>query len=98
MKTKFVAAAVLAAAAFASAPVFASGFGPAPYYNPVAGAPASQQGPAATTAEGGDVGATSYGGVAAGASQSGSHGLFHKHTGDNSCVGPVSYCNIYFGS
>ncbi|AUT73545.1 MULTISPECIES: hypothetical protein [Paraburkholderia] len=99
MKTKLVAAALLAATAFVSAPVFASGFGPAPYYNPIAGAPASERGPAATTAQGGDTGATSYGGVASGTSQTGSGGLFHKHnTGANSCVGPVSYCNIYFGS
>ena len=39
MKTKLVAAALLAATAFVSAPVFASGFGPAPYYNPIAGEP-----------------------------------------------------------
>ena len=98
MKTRLLAAALLAATALVSAPVFASGFGPAPYYNPAVGAPASQQGPSASVAQGGDTGSTSYGGVAAGASQSGSHGLFHKRTGDNSCVGPVSYCNTYFGS
>ncbi|BDC43113.1 hypothetical protein [Paraburkholderia terrae] len=99
MKTKLVAATLLAATAFVSAPVLASGFGPAPYYNPIAGAPASERGPAATMAEGGDTGATSYGGVASGTSQAGSRGLLHKHnTGANSCVGPTSYCNIYFGS
>jgi hypothetical protein len=96
MKTKLVAAALLAATAFVSAPVFASGFGPAPYYSPEAGAPASQRGPVAQ-AQAGDNAATSYGGGASGTSQAG--GLFHKRsTGADSCVGPVSYCNIYFGS
>ncbi|MBP0588538.1 hypothetical protein J8I87_02155 [Paraburkholderia sp. LEh10] len=96
MKTRFVAAALLAATAFVSAPVFASGYGPAPYYNPIAGAPASERGPSATTAQGGDNAATSYGGVTSGTSQAG--GLFRKRsTGANSCVGPVSYCNTYFG-
>ncbi|MEM5366415.1 hypothetical protein V4C53_10255 [Paraburkholderia azotifigens] len=97
MKTRLVAAALLAATAFASAPVFASGFGPAPYYNPEAGAPASQRGPVAQASQAGDNTAHSYGGVASGTSQAG--GLFHKRsTGADSCVGPVSYCNIYFGS
>jgi hypothetical protein len=96
MKSKLVAAALLAATAFVSAPVFASGFGPAPNYNPSAGAPASQHGPDAQTAQAGNAG-TSYGGVATGTSQA--SGLFHKRgAASNACVGPVSYCNIYFGS
>jgi hypothetical protein len=97
MKTKLVAAALLAATAFVSAPVFASGFGPAPYYNPEVGAPASQRGPVAQASQAGDSAATSYGGVTSGTSQAG--GLFHKRgAGSDACVGPVSYCNIYFGS
>jgi hypothetical protein len=96
MKTKLVAAVLLATTAFVSAPVFASGFGPAPYYNPVAGAPASQRGPDAQNLQAGNA-ATSYGGVAAGTTQAG--GLSHKRgTGANECVGPVSFCNIYFGN
>ncbi|MBP0590348.1 hypothetical protein J8I87_11620 [Paraburkholderia sp. LEh10] len=37
----------------ASTSAFASGYGPAPHYNPLQGAPASQQGPAAIVAEAG---------------------------------------------
>ncbi|GAB7524930.1 DUF4148 domain-containing protein [Paraburkholderia sp. 2C] len=40
---------------------------------------------------------SSYGGVAQGTSASGSK--WHKHASmGSSCVGPVSFCNIYFGS
>jgi hypothetical protein len=40
---------------------------------------------------------SSYGGVAQGTSASGSKWHRHASTG-SSCVGPVSFCNIYFGS
>ncbi|HVE09228.1 MAG TPA: hypothetical protein VNE00_18385 [Paraburkholderia sp.] len=36
----------------------------------------------------------SYGGTTSGSSAAG----FHKHAASQACVGPVSYCNIYFGS
>jgi hypothetical protein len=72
-----VAAALVAAIA---APVFASsGYGPAPHYSPIAGAPASQRGQSALTvraeqanlmASADDTG-RSYGGMPATTSQSG---------------------------
>ncbi|BCF93371.1 hypothetical protein PPGU16_64380 (plasmid) [Paraburkholderia largidicola] len=37
----------------ASTSAFASGYGPAPHYNPLQGAPVSQQGPSAIVAEAG---------------------------------------------
>lgn len=48
IKRLFVAALVAASAAVA-APAFASGYGPAPDYNPLAGAPASQRGQSVQT-------------------------------------------------
>lgn len=49
MKTKFIAALILAASASVAAPAFASGYGPAPFYRPDVGAPSSQRGPSAQT-------------------------------------------------
>jgi hypothetical protein len=49
MKTKFIAALVLAASASIAAPAFASGYGPAPSYRPDVGAPSSQRGISAQT-------------------------------------------------
>ncbi|PMS38776.1 hypothetical protein B0G57_102409 [Trinickia symbiotica] len=49
MKTKFIAALVLAASASIAAPAFASGYGPAPFYRPDVGAPSSQRGISAQT-------------------------------------------------
>jgi len=49
MKTKFVAALLVALSASAAAPAFASGYGPAPFYRPSVGAPASQRGQSAQT-------------------------------------------------
>jgi hypothetical protein len=49
MKTKLIAALLVAASASLAAPAFASGYGPAPFYNPEVGAPASQRGPSAQT-------------------------------------------------
>lgn len=76
MKTKLIAALLVAASASVAAPAFASGYGPAPFYRPSVGAPASQQGVSSQTIaaeraqeQGVD---TSYGGVSAG-SQSGAH-------------------------
>jgi len=51
IKHLFVAAVVAAGAAFVS-PVFASsGYGPAPHYDPLVGAPASQRGQSALTVQ-----------------------------------------------
>lgn len=76
MKTKLIAALLVAASASIAAPAFASGYGPAPFYRPNVGAPASQQGQSAQTVaaeraqqQGVD---SSYGGVAGVATQSGS--------------------------
>jgi hypothetical protein len=76
MKTKLIAALLVAASASVAAPAFASGYGPAPFYRPDVGAPASQQGQSVQTVaaeraqqQGVD---SAYGGVAA-ATQSGSH-------------------------
>ncbi len=49
MKTKFIAALLLATSASIAAPAFASGYGPAPFYRPEAGAPSSQRGISAQT-------------------------------------------------
>ncbi|MEA3122555.1 MAG: hypothetical protein QOH33_2140 [Paraburkholderia sp.] len=49
MKTKLIAALLVAASASLTAPAFASGYGPAPFYNPEVGAPSSQRGQSAQT-------------------------------------------------
>lgn len=74
MKTKILAALLVAASATLAAPAFASGYGPAPFYRPTVGAPASQQGQSAQTvaAERSNAAtSTSYGGVSEQTSQSG---------------------------
>jgi hypothetical protein len=45
MKSKLIAALLLATSATIAAPAFASGYGPAPFYRPTVGAPSSQSGP-----------------------------------------------------
>ncbi|CAH2902428.1 MAG: FIG00455658: hypothetical protein [uncultured Paraburkholderia sp.] len=67
MKTKFIAALLVAVSAFAS------GYGPAPFYRPAVGAPASQQGQKAQTvaAERANADSNAYGGVNNVSSQSG---------------------------
>jgi hypothetical protein len=76
MKTKFIAALLVAISASAAAPAFASGYGPAPFYRPSVGAPASQRGESAQTvaAERDDANGSqaAYGGVTSGTSQAGS--------------------------
>ncbi|MGQ7938634.1 hypothetical protein [Paraburkholderia sp. D1E] len=77
MKSKLLAALLIAATTAIAAPAFASGYGPAPFYRPSVGAPASQRGQNAQTvaAERNDaVGSVndSYGGVVASSSESGS--------------------------
>lgn len=79
MKTKLVATLVTALFASLAAPAFASGYGPAPFYKPSVGAPASQRGQSTETvaAERQDEAATqqAYGGVADQSSQSGSRSV-----------------------
>ncbi|MFL9962179.1 hypothetical protein PQR02_13980 [Paraburkholderia sediminicola] len=75
MKTKLIAALLVAVSASIAAPAFASGYGPAPYYRPSVGAPASQQGQSAQTVAAERANAESntnaYGGVQNVSSQSG---------------------------
>ncbi|KXU84809.1 hypothetical protein CI15_21120 [Paraburkholderia monticola] len=70
MKTKLIAALLVAISAASAAPAFASGYGPAPAYRPAVGAPASQRGQSEQTLAAERADATSaqaaYGGVAAG--------------------------------
>ncbi|HTI18865.1 MAG TPA: hypothetical protein VL598_14490 [Trinickia sp.] len=49
MKSKLIAPLLLATFGSLAAPAFASGYGPAPFYNPEVGAPASQRGPSVQT-------------------------------------------------
>ena len=77
MKSKLLAALLVAVTASIAAPAFASGYGPAPSYRPSVGAPASQRGQSAQTvaAENGNSAGSvsdSYGGVIGSSSQSGS--------------------------
>jgi hypothetical protein len=73
MKTKPLAALLVAASATLAAPAFASGYGPAPFYRPDVGAPASQRGQSAQTvaAERANADANAYGGGQPDATQSG---------------------------
>lgn len=77
MKTRILSVVLAALSAALVAPAFASGYGPAPFFNPTVGAPASQQGQneqtiAAERLYGADN--TSYGGVNSPSSQSGAYG------------------------
>lgn len=49
MKSKLIMTLLIASSASLAAPAFASGYGPAPYYRPDVGAPASQAGQSAQT-------------------------------------------------
>lgn len=87
MKTRLIAALLVAASASLAAPAFASGYGPAPFYRAAAGAPVSQRGQSSQAvaaerndatgafAAGTSVSDTSYGGVAGASSESGSRQL-----------------------
>lgn len=76
-----IVTAVVAASAVAVSPAFAGGYGPAPHYNALAGAPASQVGQSALTVRAeqveltasADITAHSYGGMHDMTSQSGAH-------------------------
>jgi hypothetical protein len=80
MNKNLIAALLVAASAALAAPAFASGYGPAPSYNPTVGAPASQRGQSAQTVAAeqaqANANATSYGGVQDTQSQSGSRVSF----------------------
>jgi hypothetical protein len=92
MKTKFIAAALIVASAAVAAPAFASGYGPAPFYRPNVGAPASQRGESAQTlaAEQQQINdnSTAYGGVRSGDTQTGNRGAVapQSATGNNNGV------------
>ncbi|TDN69926.1 hypothetical protein [Paraburkholderia sp. BL10I2N1] len=88
MTNKLIAALLVAASVSIAAPAFASGYGPAPFYRPGVGAPASQQGQSAQTVAAERASATvnsSIGGVSAQSSQSGTR---------EALSGPRS---VYFG-
>lgn len=90
MKTRLIAALLVALSASAAAPAFASGYGPAPLYKPSIGAPASQRGQSTQTLaaerDGSANAQDAYGGVASDHSQAASrvveatrNGLFAHH-------------------
>jgi len=73
---KFFKVAVCVAAGLTASSAFASGYGPAPHYNALQGAPASQQGPGVAVANAGaavDQDMTGVGGAADSTVQWGSH-------------------------
>lgn len=49
MRNKLIASILAAASVAVAAPAFASGYGPAPFYRPADGAPASQRGQSTQT-------------------------------------------------
>ncbi|CAH2932796.1 MAG: FIG00455658: hypothetical protein [uncultured Paraburkholderia sp.] len=73
MKTKLIAALLVSVSTSIAAPAFASGYGPASFYRPAVGAPASQQDLNAQTvaAEHANAKGRAYGGVKNVSSQSG---------------------------
>jgi hypothetical protein len=75
MNKRLIAAFLIAASATATGSAFASGYGPAPHYDPIAGAPASQRGPNSQTIVGAYAGADhdtqAFGGMSDTTSQSG---------------------------
>ncbi|ANB76484.1 hypothetical protein AYM40_30205 [Paraburkholderia phytofirmans OLGA172] len=92
MNHKPIAALLIAASTLLSVPAFASGYGPAPFYRPSVGAPASQRGQSAQTVAaerqtaGNATAASSYGGAAPFSSESGErdavatpHGIYEGH-------------------
>ncbi|WP_084688339.1 hypothetical protein [Paraburkholderia oxyphila] len=75
MKIRLVPVFLIAVSTVFAAPAFASGYGPAPFYNPAVGAPASQRGQNLQTVGAERADATDaqsgYGGVVAGKHESG---------------------------
>ena len=77
---QFIAAFLIAASAAATGSAFASsGYGPAPHYDPIAGAPASQRGPNSLTIVIADAGydTQAFGGMSDTTSQSGTRLAAH---------------------
>jgi hypothetical protein len=76
MNVRHIASLLVAVSAVLATPAFASGYGPAPFQNPLVGAPASQRGQSVQTiaAERGDAATAqhAYGGVSFGHGESGS--------------------------
>lgn len=76
MKIKLIVPLLVAVSASITAPAFASGYGPAPFYQPSVGAPASQSGQSLRTVAVERENTTSpekaYGGAISGQSQAGS--------------------------
>jgi hypothetical protein len=87
MKTKLIAAVLIAASAAVAAPAFASGYGPAPFYRPSVGAPSSQRGQSAQTlaaeAQQADDNVVAYGGVRSGDTQTGNRAVQPSSGNDN---------------
>jgi hypothetical protein len=90
MNKTLIASLLVAVSAVFAAPAFASGYGPAPSYRPLVGAPASQRGQSEQTVAAENAAArsnvTGYGGVESTVTQSGSrsagsdvHSLFAHH-------------------
>ncbi|MFD1559363.1 hypothetical protein ACFSHT_27620 [Paraburkholderia silviterrae] len=83
MKNRLLSAMFVALSTSFAIPAFASGYGPAPFYRPSPGAPASQRGPSAETvvAERNQANAQAseaYGGVATQATQTGRLSAAHQ--------------------
>jgi hypothetical protein len=87
MKNRYLSALLVALSTSFAIPAFASGYGPAPFYRPSVGAPASQRGQSEQTVvaernqAGGQVSET-YGGVAAQTTQSSRLSLARRHGAD----------------
>ncbi|SIT50755.1 conserved exported hypothetical protein [Paraburkholderia piptadeniae] len=77
MKTRLIVALAIAVSASVTAPAFASGYGPAPFYKPSVGAPASQSGQSLRTVAAEREDATgpekAYGGAVSGTSEAGTN-------------------------
>jgi hypothetical protein len=76
MKIRLLSAVLVAVSAAASVPAFTNGYGPAPFYHPLVGAPASQrcqseQTVVAEREQSGTQANTAYGGVSSQGTQSG---------------------------
>jgi len=100
MIKRLVIAAVLSTSAAIAAPVFASsGYGPAPHYDPLIGAPSSQRGQSAETVRAEqtalmastDIDAQSYGGMHDTTSQAGSRSAPHASDASNKSIAPYAH-------
>jgi hypothetical protein len=71
MSKTLIASLLVAVSTVLAAPAFASGYGPAPSYNPQVGAPVSQRGQNVQTIAAQNADTNAYGGVRSTATQSG---------------------------